>query len=828
MSDNKITIRKFKNDLKESNFFDIYKALLLGKLNLVDDKRYLTPTLFKLALLLMNFGDQTIKKLGYRLILRYSNITKDYKPLYDIAIASDYIPISKFIEKFLISDQKDSFNSLILSAYNENYKVNNMYLTRGQKELISFSIKELNDYVIIAPTSYGKSDMMVNLVKQNQGKKICIVVPTKALLSQTKRNLVTRIDLEEAGRIIIHPDMYNGDEKFVAVLTQERLLRLIQKYPDFKLDMVLIDEAHSLLEDTHRAHLLAFVLIILKKRNPSVSNKYFTPFLIDPSNINIPYLKTNLISKRSTEYLKVEKFFYVSKKGNDTKVFLFDQFLNETYLSSTMNKMSDIEFVIQHSGNKNIVYLNKSKDIEDVANLMSKQIDTQLDDDVLELCNNIADYLHKDYNLIKYLKKGVLYHHGTMPDLIRLYVEHIFREKRSIKFIITSSTLLEGVNIPSEKLFILDIKKGNSNLTPAQLRNLVGRVSRFKDVFDEKYGSIELLEPEIYIVDGDYVRNKNIYSFISKSLYEGRDIKDSKDNIMLKTEDEIKKLTTEEKESFIKTIQTLENIEPRTIDTVDVKYVESLIGRSCFLNNIVEFDVIENEQTLQKNLSKVQLNAPISDTDQLIKTIDKVFLTDITFKKKHDALIRLKHEKTQRFYSMMLSWRMKGSSYKKLISNFVGYWNTLSGDDAKIYVGKWGEIKWSPDDLFNLYVDISTKSSEQKINLAILRIKEEQDFIDNHLMKFIEILNDLGMLDKEFYEMIKYGSSNPKMICLLKNGFSIELARFIIEKSPNELVEIDVNNDKVKIDPKLINFMIDSKVNDILVFELKYHVKVQV
>jgi hypothetical protein len=147
MSDNKITIRKFKNDLKESNFFDIYKALLLGKLNLVDDKRYLTPTLFKLALLLMNFGDQTIKKLGYRLILRYSNITKDYKPLYDIAIASDYIPISKFIEKFLISDQKDSFNSLILSAYNENYKVNNMYLTRGQKELISFSIKECS-YII--------------------------------------------------------------------------------------------------------------------------------------------------------------------------------------------------------------------------------------------------------------------------------------------------------------------------------------------------------------------------------------------------------------------------------------------------------------------------------------------------------------------------------------------------------------------------------------------------------------------------------------------------------------------------------------------------------
>ena len=44
--------------------------------------------------------------------------------------------------------------------------------------------------------------------------------------------------------------MYNGtEENLVAVLTQERLLRLLKMQPELYFDFIVIDEAHGLLND---------------------------------------------------------------------------------------------------------------------------------------------------------------------------------------------------------------------------------------------------------------------------------------------------------------------------------------------------------------------------------------------------------------------------------------------------------------------------------------------------------------------------------------------------------------------------------------------------
>jgi replicative superfamily II helicase len=39
---------------------------------------------------------------------------------------------------------------------------------------------------------------------------------------------------------------------------------------------------------------------------------------------------------------------------------------------------------------------------------------------------SLKGFLHKDYNLIKTIKNGVVYHHGGMPENVRLYVESSF------------------------------------------------------------------------------------------------------------------------------------------------------------------------------------------------------------------------------------------------------------------------------------------------------------------------------------------------------------------------------------------------------------------
>ena len=81
------------NRLRNTNFDVLYKKLILG--DYISEREY--KKLLTLAVIFINEPDQNISKLGYRIIVLYCNLTKDYKPLYDIAINKGLYPIVKVI-----------------------------------------------------------------------------------------------------------------------------------------------------------------------------------------------------------------------------------------------------------------------------------------------------------------------------------------------------------------------------------------------------------------------------------------------------------------------------------------------------------------------------------------------------------------------------------------------------------------------------------------------------------------------------------------------------------------------------------------------------------
>lgn len=95
--------------------------------------------------------------------------------------------------------------------------------------------------------------------------------------------------------------------------------------------------------------------------------------------------------------------------------------------------------------------------------------------------------------MIECLKRGVIYHHGSVPDSVRAYVENLYRNLADIKYIVATSTLLSGVNLPATHLFLLDIKKVRSRLTLSSFRNLIGRICRFNQTFNERNGSFKII-----------------------------------------------------------------------------------------------------------------------------------------------------------------------------------------------------------------------------------------------------------------------------------------------------------------------------------------------
>lgn len=817
-----IKLATVKNQISSTNFESAYYDLINSQdnENLSDEKIVM---LLRNAVYFLNFGDKYIRRLGYSIIVRYSNKFKDYKPLYDVAVNSGFIPIAKFIElKHLNFDESEKFFHLFFTALKENLRQENVYLSYGQKILSTYARDTNENFVLVAPTSYGKSEMLISKVVANKGKKTCIIVPSKALLAQTKKRLLNNHEIKQHfKRIITHPEMYrDADKEFVAVLTQERLLRLIQKYEKLSIDYLLLDEAHNLMKKDERAILLAQVILILRKRNKNISFNFFTPFISEANNLEAPYSDYTLSKKSTSEQLKIERYFlWEQRKSKQLK--FYDQFLNTINPVNDLLYNSELSIIQKYKASKNIIYLNKQKDIEEFALSLTSElkVNSNVSDAAMDA---IADFLHKDYNLLQCLRSGVVYHHGGMPEIIRLFVESIFSKNNNLKFIVTSSTLLEGVNIPAERMFILTTLVGRNSFSNSQFKNLIGRVCRFSELFDSQNGNLQMLEPQIYILNGSYAsKNANGERFLKAKAIANVKLDDKVENVLLQ---DFAKLKPDAKIKATKALEYLENIEPNTVNIKGITYVKTEIGKLCYKNNVYDFDIRVNEKVLNQNL-KAYGSHEIEDVQQLMNAIKIIFIDNIVFseKSKEEQFGRLSNQATLNFYSMVFSWRVEASSYKQLIAKFLSYWRKLAR--PVVYAGSWGEIPFNENSKKNLYVDLRTKTEVQKLNLAIIRIKEEQDFVDNNLIKYVEILNDLGLLERDFYEKIKYGSSDKRTIYLLKNGFSIELAKTVLKEEYNKFVEIDPTRDVINISELIIEEMNKNEENEITIFEMGYHVK---
>lgn len=820
-----VTLNKLRNSAyKQDDFYRLYKELITKEVPTlsIDEKMFL----LKLAIIFLNQDDNNINKLGYRIILEYSTKFSDYEPLYETSINQGYIPIVKFIEENYLSEEQIGNNFFLtwLSSFNEIFKRGDIYLSCQQKSLFeNFTQDKLNNIAVIAPTSYGKSELIIAKVKENLDKKICIIVPSKALLAQTKRRLIKHDDICRAFRkIITHPELYKGNEEnFIAVLTQERLQALMNKHKNVYFDCIFIDEAHNIFSDDDRASLLGQVQLILNKRNPNTKFNYFSPFISDVNNLKLKYSNLPISSSKISENLKSEKF-YVLNNINGLNFKLFDQSTNMFFDMDLDEKDTNyIEFIKNHSGNKNILYINKPRDVEkfvlEFIETLPNISDIENDNDY----KAIQNYSHKDYKLLTCLKKGVVYHHASMPDIIKLYVEKIFSKNPNFKYIITTSTLLEGVNIPAEKMFLLSYKKGKNKLSKSQFKNLIGRVCRFSEIFNNNNGNLKLLSPQIFIIDNPIMgQRRNLEKFLKSSL-DIKEIKDDIKNVLL----EQCEINNTNKNKIENIIDYIENTEPGTIPNIKINQIQSEIGKLCYKHNIHDFNIKENEDKLITNLANIDSNLNITTSDVLMETIYKVFFVNINIEDRN--IMRFNNIETRKFYSKFLYWRLSGKSFKEMISLFTNYWKFKESEQPTIYVGqKWGEVKKDADTgIYPLHINILTKTPVERINIAILRIKEEQDFVDNFLIKYVEVLNELNLVCSNFYNAIKYGSTDPVKICLLKNGFSIELTECLTQEKYLPYLNLDIPNDEIlEINKDIRKLMEQEHENPILDFELQYHI----
>lgn len=790
---------------KEERFQSILAKLTLDELLEEDEKRYILSC----AIILARYYEKDNRytsylEFAYYIILKYSIIHEDYEPLYDFSINFGFFPVAKNIYDLdLIMDM--SINNALISKSLERYKHNGYIETYEQKNKREGILEyDGNETCFIAPTSFGKSSVILDYIRMhnNRFEKICVVVPTRSLLMQTYR-MIKESNINR--KIIIHDEMYNDENKFIAIFTQERTLRMLEK-SDINYDLLFIDEAHNIFNSDSRSILLARAIKMSKKRNENVKIIYLSPLIADKENLMTS--EEQVINEQKIAFNIKEPEIYELKLNGD--VVKYNRFLNKFYSIDSSNDL--IKYIIQNSERKTFAYLRAPRKIEQFANELSDHIEIiKGQKDLNIIINILKENVHEDFYAVSLLEKGIVYLHGKLPELIKEYLESKFKSVDSIKYVVANSVILEGMNLPIDSLFILN----THSLQNKELTNLIGRVNRLNSIFNNKNNQLKKLLPKVHFVNSEYYnRMKSNMENKIKQL-RTRTFTDNINNPVLEKFDVDSILDESKKVKAIKIIQ----FEKEVLRKVEGEYewIRQYLIKEGF-DSIYE-DIDDASINILKRINL--LREETLENVNMLERIYKYFIDNINIIKDFEVK-RLRKKEARDYYENHIRFLHLNTLKENIISLFNHFKDKIRDNDAIYYIGEsFGELAYQSEDYYehsnNVYVDLKGKTDKELINLAIVKLEMENHFIRYKLNKFIIMLHDFQLISDELYNTYIYGTTDVNKIKLARYGMSMSLINRL--ETLNQLKNIRLNEyNNLVANDKFIKFT--ETVDDFFKYEI--------
>lgn len=773
----------FTNINKEDELF----SKVLEKITKKEEMTY-NEYSYALSLSLLFYDEYLIKEktgfmeFSYYLVLNYSLNSSDYSPLLMFSINNGLYPIAKCI----LNDFDKNIQDIVCENGVNSYKRNDIYELKKQfdsrKALIESNAQ---NRAYIAPTSYGKSSAIIEDISKCQSDKIGIIVPKKALIWQTFRNIKTTAR-EFGYKVLLHDSDYLNENKVICVFTQERAIRLIQD-SDFSFDVLYIDEAHNLFEKDERNVLLARLIKLNKKKNQNQKIVYLSPLIKDANDLS--FSNNDFVEMHKIEFnIKELRVRYLDKNG---KLVVYNRFVDKYY--ETEKHYSDFfDYIFENKGDKNLLYFNKPKDIENFSQKLMNHISSGKYDsislsnsqNIIEISNMIEKYVDKNYKLAQLLKYGIVYIHGKMPDAIKDYIINKFINTKELKFLISNSSVLEGMNLSIDTMFIFDVYGLKQN----NLINLCGRVNRLSDVFSNN--NLFKLLCDIHFIDIEI----NKTEFKRKISMLRSDVFDDVKNPLLS-----KAKLDEKGEEIVRCENEYIN-----------NYLEKDIGTLLIKNGIA--NIYKDINLISKNIASLKADKNIIGLN-LLEKISKIFFHDCSNVNDYE-LARLGKTKTIEFYTNYIN-----KIYHKDLKSKVGFFNSYFNNyqNENYYIGQsFGEIPSEFNPMKKVYVNIKSKSLVDRVNFAVIKTKIEDDFIGYKLGKLVKMLLDLELIDETEYNEFVYGTNDEKKLLLLKMGLSPTTMKFIEENALEN--EYSLENGAIKVTNKFTDLL--RKQDDYMRFEI--------
>ncbi len=421
----------------------------------------------------------------------YPNNYKIKFYMHSILLACNNIQGIK-IDKFIVENES-VFDELIDLSDREYFKVpntENEFFFEDQKSIFDGFAHQYFSYS--APTSMGKSYVMRVFIKQQiiagSTSNFAIIVPTKALINEVRSKILSSLgkDLmsQHDYKVVTSANdmLLEQEHHFIFIMTPERFLYLMNT-TDKTVEYLFIDEAHKISTKDARS---PFYYEMVDK----ISATDAKPHIIFSSpNIPNPEVYLSLIPDENDKQRKQAVYspvcqmkYLINLKDGLVKAYndYSKQFIKMGNASTSLTLPRLINMV-SSKPEQNIIYCGSIRETLELAVEYANTVGyVQTPDKKVRLeaiSKDIKNQINSDYYLVDLIKKGIAFHVGYLPASIRKQIEDAFRD-RIITTLFCTSTLIEGVNLPADNLFITSHKNGQHNLDDVSFRNLIGRVGR--------------------------------------------------------------------------------------------------------------------------------------------------------------------------------------------------------------------------------------------------------------------------------------------------------------------------------------------------------------
>lgn len=327
-------------------------------------------------------------------------------------------------------------------------------------------IMQSRNVVLSASTSVGKSLVIDAVLAQRRFKKVVVIVPTIALIDETRRRLVKRF---KDFNLITHPSQEAvPDTTNVYLLTQERVIQR----PDLAdVEFFVLDEFYKidLANDKDESTRAVDLSLAFHKLAKTGAQFYMLgPHIQKISGLD-GYEYHFIPSDYSTVAVDIQNF-NLGMRSEERKEKLLE-------LVKTLESPTLIYCQAPPSANRVAEYLIKEAGLAPV-------VETQ------EIAAWISKHYHPEWNVAKAISLGIGIHHGGVPRALQQYIVKLFNEG-VIKRIICTSTMIEGVNTSAENVIIYDRRLNTSTFDYFTYKNISGRAGRMNKYF---IGKVFMLE----------------------------------------------------------------------------------------------------------------------------------------------------------------------------------------------------------------------------------------------------------------------------------------------------------------------------------------------